>query len=142
MTIENCQEIEEIVGGGDDDDDKISFPQLKILKLQSLPKLESFCSSRHYTFDFLSLKWVYVDDCPNMKTFSHGELNTPFLHGIRLQWNMRWEGNLNSAIQQIFREESSMVEESENSWEESENSEEDLSDLCKKQRRHGTWEGN
>ncbi|KAB2058694.1 hypothetical protein ES319_A11G251300v1 [Gossypium barbadense] len=138
MRIENCQEIEEIVGGGDDDDD----PQLKILKLQSLPKLESFCSSRHYTFDFLSLEWVYVDDCPNMKTFSHGELNTPFLHGVRLKWNVRWEGNLNSAIQQIFREESSMVEESENSWEESENSEEDLSDLCKKQRRHGTWEGN
>ncbi|TYJ11199.1 hypothetical protein E1A91_A11G258800v1 [Gossypium mustelinum] len=48
MRIENCQEIEEIVGGGDDDDDKIIFPQLKILKLQSLPKLESFSSSRHY----------------------------------------------------------------------------------------------
>ncbi|TYI02480.1 hypothetical protein ES332_A11G270400v1 [Gossypium tomentosum] len=105
MRIENCQEIEEIVGGGDDDDDKISFPQLKILKLQSLPKLESFCSSQHYTFDFLSLEWVYVCYCPNMKTFSQGELNTPVLHDVRLQWNARWEGNLNSAIQQNFREE-------------------------------------
>ncbi|KAH1083179.1 hypothetical protein J1N35_022940 [Gossypium stocksii] len=107
MRIKNCQEIEEMVGGGDDDDG-ISFPELNNLKLESLPKLESFCSSLHYTFGFPSIESVYVGNCPKMKTFSQGELNTPALRNVTLDLQERWEGNLNSTIQQIFREQNNL----------------------------------
>lgn len=103
MSVVNCREMEEIVGGGDDDEE-ISFPQLYDLNLGSLLKLGSFCSSCHYTFDFPSSKAVPVNDCPNMKTFSQGALNTPVSRSIRFESDDHWEGNLNSTIQQFLKE--------------------------------------
>ncbi|KAK9016303.1 hypothetical protein V6N11_078805 [Hibiscus sabdariffa] len=109
MSIEKCRNIEEIVqGDDDDDDDDISFPQLNRLKLVSLPKLESFCSSDKYTFGFPSLQFLLLRKCPKMKMFSQGHSNTPILHKVGINWNRkedeRWEGNLNSTIQKLFRE--------------------------------------
>ncbi|KAK8570832.1 hypothetical protein V6N13_103231 [Hibiscus sabdariffa] len=101
MVIHNCENIKEIIQGGDDDDE-ISFPQLNRLELVSLPELESFCSSDKYTFRFPSLKFLVVEDCPKMKMFSQGQLNTPMLRKVRLNKRgseKRWKGNLNSTIQ-------------------------------------------
>ncbi|KAK9017079.1 hypothetical protein V6N11_079565 [Hibiscus sabdariffa] len=107
MSISGCRDIEEIIQGADNDDDEIHFPQLNHLELIDLPKLESFCSSRNYTFGFPSLQIVTVADCQKMKMFSGGHSNTPMLHKVGLdRWGCeeRWEGNLNSTTQQLFRE--------------------------------------
>ncbi|KAK8502347.1 hypothetical protein V6N12_046133 [Hibiscus sabdariffa] len=107
MKICDCTDIEEIIQGGDNDDDEIRFPQLNRLKLVYLPKLESFCSSGNHTFGFPSLQTVIVHECPKMKMFSGGHSNTPMLHKVGLDWwreEERWEGSLNSTIQQLFRE--------------------------------------
>ncbi|XP_022720096.1 uncharacterized protein LOC111277924 [Durio zibethinus] len=121
MKICLCENIEEIIqGSGDDEDevkDEISFPQLNLLELIGLSKLESFCSSGNYTFGFPSLLTVILENCPKMKMFSQGDSNTPFLHKVRLQkWenDERWEGNLNSTIQQLFKEKNSTIEEVQN----------------------------
>ncbi|XP_039037078.1 uncharacterized protein LOC120174221 [Hibiscus syriacus] len=114
LDIFRCREMEGVIQGGDDDDDEISFPQLNILKLDYLPKLESFCSSGNYTFGFPSLQTVLVYECPKMKTFSRGHSNTPMLHKVTLSdWldEWRWEGSLNHTIQQLFREKNGMTEE-------------------------------
>ncbi|KAK8633792.1 hypothetical protein V6N13_014628 [Hibiscus sabdariffa] len=119
MSIIICNNIEEIIEGGDDDDDEdeISFPQLNSLKLEFLPKLESFCSSRNYTFGFPSLQTVVVHDCPMMKMFSRGRSNTPMLHKVKVnEWRNEecWKGSLNSTIQQLYRERNGMAEAYEN----------------------------
>ncbi|TYG46742.1 hypothetical protein ES288_D11G280400v1, partial [Gossypium darwinii] len=109
MSILNCKKIEEIIEGGDNNDqDEIIFPQLNSLELESLPKLESFCSSWNYTFGFPSLQTVIVEDCPKMKIFSQRHSNTPMLNEVEFYWSWcyeeHWENDLNSTIQQFFRE--------------------------------------
>ncbi|KAE8704738.1 hypothetical protein F3Y22_tig00110445pilonHSYRG00096 [Hibiscus syriacus] len=119
MIITSCRNIEEIIQRGDDHDE-LSFPLLNSLVLESLPKLESFCSSGNYTFSFPSLEDLVVQDCPKMKMFSQGHSNTPMLHKVRLHWREvkeRWEGSLNNTIQHLFREKHAMNEEGENSKE-------------------------
>ncbi|XP_052877121.1 uncharacterized protein LOC108471365 isoform X2 [Gossypium arboreum] len=151
MSILNCKMIEEIIEGGDkNDQDEIIFPQLNSLELESLPKLESFCSSWNYTFGFPSLQTVIVEDCPKMKIFSQGHSNTPMLNEVEFHWSRcyeeRWESDLNSTIRQFFREHNSeeylshlSTSNSQNDLiKEYENSEEDQSNPCKKQKRHGT----
>ncbi|KAL4379879.1 hypothetical protein GQ457_02G040130 [Hibiscus cannabinus] len=106
MRIANCKNIEQVIQG-EDDDDEIGFPQLNSLKLEDLPKLESFCSSDKYTFGFPSLETLVVEDCPKMKMLSQGHSNTPMLHKVQLDtWSNEecWEGNLNSVVQKLFRE--------------------------------------
>ncbi|XVF30828.1 hypothetical protein REPUB_Repub16aG0091600 [Reevesia pubescens] len=121
MSITYCYKMNEIIEGSGDDEDEvkieISFPQLNSLELRYLPKLQSFCSSGKCNFAFPSLEKVKVKDCPKMKMFSQGDSNTSMLQcvrfckkgkdhrsweGVRYYW--RWEGNLNSTIQQLFKE--------------------------------------
>ncbi|KAK8271593.1 hypothetical protein V6Z11_D11G270700, partial [Gossypium hirsutum] len=109
MSILNCKKIEEIIEGGDNNDqDEIIFPQLNSLELESLPKLESFCLSWNYTFGFPSLQTVIVEDCPKMKIFSQRHSNAPMLNEVEFYWSgcyeEHWENDLNSTIQQFFRE--------------------------------------
>ncbi|XWS42673.1 hypothetical protein CRYUN_Cryun16bG0034300 [Craigia yunnanensis] len=115
MRISDCEKLEEIIegsdGGHDEVKDEISFPQLDLLKLTRLSKLESFCSSGNHTFVFPSLTTVVVQDCQKMKMFSQGGLNTPMLHKVLLQSNewgdeehWIWEGSLNSTMQQLFKD--------------------------------------
>ncbi|KAK8514611.1 hypothetical protein V6N12_057510 [Hibiscus sabdariffa] len=86
MRIHSCNKIEEIKQAGDDDDGdgEIIFPQLHSLKLEHLPKLESFCSSGNYSFGFPSLQTILVLNCPKMKRFSQGDSNTLMLHKVQL----------------------------------------------------------
>ncbi|XVF30826.1 hypothetical protein REPUB_Repub16aG0091400 [Reevesia pubescens] len=134
MSITDCYGMKEIIeGSGDDEDDMkivISFPLLNSLKLRNLRELESFCSSENYCFAFPSLEKVKVKDCPKMKMFSQGDSNTPMLQCVRF-WekgkeHRSWEGNLNSTIQQEFKEENE--DENSDEDEEEENSDEDEED--------------
>ena len=117
MQIENCDKLEEIikeqVEGEKVKEDLMIFSQLQDLKLANLPRLTRFCLRKLYTLEFSSLERVYVRACPNMKTFSEGDLVTPKLRKVTTpnyhpsclsHEEYCWEGNLNSTIQKMFKE--------------------------------------
>ncbi|KAK3227640.1 hypothetical protein Dsin_007502 [Dipteronia sinensis] len=84
---------------------QITFNQLKYLELDCLPRLTRFCSGS-YTIEFPSLQQVVVRQCPNMRIFSQGALNTPRLHKVQIskaEDEGFWGGGLNNAIQKIFK---------------------------------------
>ena len=108
--ISECEKIEEVIQelGDEVKDDCIIFSQLEYLELGLLRSLKSFCLG-NYTLEFSSLKYVSVDKCPSMKTFSQGVLLTPKLHKVYYDLDedfeeVCWEGNLNSTIQKMFKE--------------------------------------
>ncbi|GLT63276.1 hypothetical protein SLA2020_358510 [Shorea laevis] len=108
MTIRKCDNLTEIVGheGARIEDSVINFNKLKILKLFSLPRLGSFCSE-NFIFNFPSLEMVIVDQCPKLKIFSEGDLNTPLLQRVELiegEDKSCWAGDLNSTIQRMHAE--------------------------------------
>ncbi|KAK8589769.1 hypothetical protein V6N12_024160 [Hibiscus sabdariffa] len=151
LSIESCESLEEIIfesrsqegsertgeiiQGGDGE---ISFPQLNLLELRGLQKLESFCSSKNYTFGFPSLQNVTVAYCPKLKMFTQGDSTTPVLHKVTFatwenyeehsedpfnsfryeemweNYRERWVGSLNNTIQHIFSEQNAIREEFEN----------------------------
>ncbi|GLT32028.1 hypothetical protein SLA2020_067220 [Shorea laevis] len=125
MTVDSCHMLTEIVeneGDGMQDYIMITFTKLKILTLQHLPRLESFCS-KNFTFKFPCLEEVTVNQCPKLKIFSEGDLNTPLLRRVsieeevkvRCQGDINWEGDLrlegdlNTIIQKKYMEEVGFV---------------------------------
>ncbi|GKV44023.1 hypothetical protein SLEP1_g51254 [Rubroshorea leprosula] len=106
MQVTECETIGEIVVClGDDVKDGIILSKLKYLQLEGLPRLASFCSGV-CNFEFPDLEVVIVRECPNMQIFSNGELSTPNLARLKEYHEDEgcWEGNLNSTIQQVFKE--------------------------------------
>ncbi|GKV28959.1 hypothetical protein SLEP1_g37940 [Rubroshorea leprosula] len=108
MTIRKCDNLTEIVGheGARIEDSVINFNKLKVLKLLSLPRLGSFCSE-NFIFNFPSLEMVIVDQCPKLKIFSEGDLNTPLLQRVELiegEDKSCWAGDLNTTIQRMHTE--------------------------------------
>ena len=110
LNVSICKKIEEIIGhvGEEAKENRIAFSKLKLLILDDLPRLASFCLE-NYTLEFPSLEQVSVTHCPNMKTFSLGILSTPKLHKVQVTKKEEGElhdreGNLNSTIQKCYKE--------------------------------------
>ncbi|KAL9451053.1 hypothetical protein AB3S75_012745 [Citrus x aurantiifolia] len=106
LNVSHCKKLEEIVGhaGEEVKENHIAFSELKLLELDDLPRLTSFCLE-NYTLEFPSLERISMTHCPNMKTFSQGIVSTPKLHEVQEEGELRrWEGNLNSTIQKCFEE--------------------------------------
>ncbi|KAH9686955.1 Disease resistance protein [Citrus sinensis] len=110
LKVSRCDKIEEIVGhvGEEVKENRIAFNKLKVLELDYLPRLTSFCLE-NYTLEFPSLERVSVTRCPDMKTFSLGILSTPKLYKVQVSKNeeselYHREGNLNSTIQKCYKE--------------------------------------
>ncbi|KAK9218359.1 hypothetical protein WN943_006996 [Citrus x changshan-huyou] len=106
LNVSWCDKIEEIVGhaGEEAKENRIAFNELKLLVLDHLPRLTSFCLE-NYTLEFPSLERVSVTHCRDMKTFSQGIVSTPKLHEVQEVGELRrWEGNLNSTIQKCYEE--------------------------------------
>ncbi|GLU09193.1 hypothetical protein SLE2022_260660 [Rubroshorea leprosula] len=99
-------ELKEIWHGDDDVKNDIIFTKLKSLQLKCLPRLASFCLG-NCNFEFSSLEDVIVMGCPNMMTFSGGEVSTPNMQKVKFTENEGvdcWEGGFNPTIQQLFAE--------------------------------------
>ncbi|KAI4313403.1 hypothetical protein L6164_026388 [Bauhinia variegata] len=89
MEIEECKMIKEIVADkvnadAEEGDHEIAFSKMKIIKLLSLPLLESFCSG-NYAFKFSSLENALIYECPNLKTYSKGVNITPKLWKVEVE---------------------------------------------------------
>ncbi|XP_052298847.1 probable disease resistance protein At4g27220 isoform X1 [Citrus sinensis] len=113
MSIRSSRMITEIVADEDDQGDnyaakdEIVFSELKELLLVDLKSLTSFsCSGNNCAFKFPSLGTLVVEDCPNLKIFSEGELRTPKLQKVQLSvfdnklW--AWDRDLNTTIQYVY----------------------------------------
>ncbi|KAH9687131.1 AAA domain-containing protein [Citrus sinensis] len=112
MKIADCKMIEEIIQSqvGEEAKDCIVFRELEYLTLDCLPSLTSF-SLGNYALEFPSLKQVVVRQCPKMKIFSQGLLDTPMLNKVNVTEEEKddddegcWEGNLNDTIKKLFNE--------------------------------------
>ncbi|KAF2320800.1 hypothetical protein GH714_030929 [Hevea brasiliensis] len=108
LSIKGCDGLTEIVANeGDESKKDIIFCKLKSLGIHCLPSLVCFCSAEHI-FKFPSLMQVILWQCPKMQVFSKGILSTPRLRRIRLTEEVndkgRWNGNLNTTIDQLFAE--------------------------------------
>ncbi|KAA8539273.1 hypothetical protein F0562_025965 [Nyssa sinensis] len=106
LEINSCEMMVEIVSmdesGEASTGNKIVFPEVNTLKLQHLPNLKCFCSL-DCAFEWPSLVMVRVEDCPQMRTFSSGLLQTPKLRQIQVgdnKWD--WKGDLENTIQHLF----------------------------------------
>lgn len=100
MHIAESKMITEIVQHVEVKDCNIGFGQLEYLGLDCLPCLTSFCLG-NYTLEFPSLERVFVRECPKMKIFSEGALDTPKLNKVQLTEDDDkgfWEGNLNDTV--------------------------------------------
>ncbi|KAG4922372.1 hypothetical protein JHK86_051185 [Glycine max] len=69
MSIRDCQAIQEIVskeGDHESNDEEITFEQLRVLSLESLPSIVGIYSGKH-KLKFPSLDQVTLMECPQMK---------------------------------------------------------------------------
>ncbi|GKV01645.1 hypothetical protein SLEP1_g14184 [Rubroshorea leprosula] len=106
LIVEQNGDLKEIWHGDDDVRNDIIFTKLKSLQLKCLPRLASFCLG-NCNFEFSSLKDVIVMGCPNMMTFTGGEVSTPNLQKVKFTEDECvecWEGGLNPTLQQLFTE--------------------------------------
>ncbi|RDX58478.1 putative disease resistance protein, partial [Mucuna pruriens] len=97
----NCGKIQVVISNDKDKYDSIIFPKMKCLILKDLPELVSFYRQSR-TFDWPNLQTVRVNNIPNMKTFSSGNLSTPLLKSVHITFVKKlWLGNLNETISYI-----------------------------------------
>jgi hypothetical protein len=82
MKIKMCDLLEDVVNGKEDEMNKIVFYSLKSLELNSLPRLNVFCSSS-CPIMFPLLEVVVVKECPRMEHFSLGLINTTILQNVQ-----------------------------------------------------------
>ena len=104
MSVSECERITKVVVGEEGEaSEVITFTQLTYLKLDSLPKLASFCFGS-YSFELPSLEEVIVRQCPEMKIFSRGALGTPKLKRVLAtqedEWH--WKADLNTTIHWLW----------------------------------------
>ncbi|MED6121459.1 hypothetical protein PIB30_030304 [Stylosanthes scabra] len=116
MKVIRCEMIKDVVNVDEEAaaEEDIIFENLKYLKLSTLTSLRSFCYGKHALI-FPSLTWLIVKECPQMKVFSQGSIIAPFLRGVEVKnERKRWKGDLNTTIQQLFKENQEVSHSNEN----------------------------
>ena len=135
MRVTDCNRMTEIITDyreGEitegEHDREFVFPQLEILVLRHLPNLGSFFSGNN-VMRFPKLKKLFVSQCPEMRTFSHGiiisssMLNT-IITKLRFEWMWRdtdylkikakavrehWDGDVNTTVRQLREDDSDLA---------------------------------
>ncbi|XP_044477768.1 uncharacterized protein LOC123205035 isoform X2 [Mangifera indica] len=106
LRLSQCKMMAEVVSSeGGTKAKEIVFDKLKLLSLDNLKNLTSFCAG-NYVFKFPALEELVVCECHNMKTFFEGVLSVPSLRKIKQKWDDKlgcWEGDLNTTIQFLHR---------------------------------------
>ncbi|XP_044475727.1 disease resistance protein SUMM2-like [Mangifera indica] len=108
LTIVECSTLEEIITNEEASSssiERIVFPSLFRLGLRWLNNLGCF-SSGSYSIEFPILETLDINKCLSMKIFGYGEQLTPKLKKVKLNSTYKelWMDNLNSTIQQLFKE--------------------------------------
>jgi hypothetical protein len=85
-------------------EENIIFENLENIEFTSLPSFRSFCYGKQ-AFVFPSLLRFMVKGCSQMEIFSSGVTVAPYLTKIEVEeGKMRWKGDLNTTIEQLFIE--------------------------------------
>ncbi|KAL8245962.1 hypothetical protein R6Q59_007178 [Mikania micrantha] len=81
LGISSCKAMKVIVREehGEESSSKVAFPRLKSIQLVDLPKLAGFFMGIDIKFEWRSLDYVYIKDCPQMMVFTSGESIAPKL---------------------------------------------------------------
>ncbi|XP_024630184.1 uncharacterized protein [Medicago truncatula] len=105
LQIMNCEKLLDVVKIDEEKgEEDIIFENLEHLELTSLSSLRSFYYGKQ-AFIFPSLFFFIVKGCPQMKIFSSALTVAPCLTEIDVgEENMRWKGDLNTTIEQMFIE--------------------------------------
>ncbi|XP_045824893.1 uncharacterized protein LOC123917266 [Trifolium pratense] len=106
LIIMNCEKMLDVVNQIDEEkaEENIIFENLEYLELSSLPSFRSFCHGKQ-AFIFPSFLRFIVKGCPQMKIFSSGVTVAPYLTEVEVEeGEMRWKGDLNTTIEQLFLE--------------------------------------
>ncbi|KAK9050798.1 hypothetical protein SSX86_030234 [Deinandra increscens subsp. villosa] len=94
LKIVNCKEMKVIVreeyGEALDKKVVVSIPCLKSIELDNLPNLEGFFVGMNVDFQFPSLDYVKINDCPQMTAFTFGDSSAP-----KLKYIHTWLGKHN-----------------------------------------------
>ncbi|GKV14864.1 hypothetical protein SLEP1_g25671 [Rubroshorea leprosula] len=112
MTIIDCKNIKIIACKGEEGEKKIEFKQLRSLRLQWLPSLNSF-SPRNYSINFPHMDELIVKECPKLEIFSDGEIHAPELKKVCQTGYDKghWEVDLNTTIKKLNAEKGDTLEE-------------------------------
>ncbi|XP_038890209.1 probable disease resistance protein At4g27220 [Benincasa hispida] len=86
LRISECQGMSSILakGEGEEGKDEIVFSKLVELKVDDLPRLESFYFGK-CTIKLPCLKKLIINKCPEVKLFSHGIISTPELQYLKIR---------------------------------------------------------
>ncbi|XP_044477148.1 probable disease resistance protein At4g27220 [Mangifera indica] len=107
LYLYGCSRIQEIItnekGEQETPIESIVFPSLYQLCLCDLSSLTCF-SSESYTIEFPILDFLAILGCGQMKTFGFGGQVTPKLKEVHLNYTRRWNGNLNTTLEEFFSE--------------------------------------
>ncbi|GMN43667.1 hypothetical protein TIFTF001_012866 [Ficus carica] len=126
MRVTDCNRMTEIITyyrEGEitegEHDREFVFPQLEILVLRHLPNLGSFFSGNN-VMRFPKLEKLFVSQCPEMRTFSHGiVISSSMLNAIitEIDYDLNdanavrehWDGDVNTTVRQLWEDDSNLA---------------------------------
>ncbi|XP_028780998.1 uncharacterized protein LOC114737249 [Neltuma alba] len=107
LKIRECDSVDQIVAEeGGESINEIVFNSLTVLEIDSLPKLQMFCSS-NCLLKLPLLKKLVIKRCPRMTSFSAREISAPMLQKILTEEQDEmwcWEGDLTRTISKMFQD--------------------------------------
>lgn len=89
----------EVIFGGEEHSNIVTMSPLQEINLRRIPMLKGF----NCNFEWPSLTTVLLKGCPEMGTFTSGNLKTPMLKSILVDSCKQWNGDLNSTVQHAFK---------------------------------------
>ncbi|TQE00896.1 hypothetical protein C1H46_013436 [Malus baccata] len=102
VEVKKCEQMEEIIAAEEETDEIITFPKVKTMWLESLPKLKYFCGEA-YTLKLPSLKLLKVINVQDLRPFDSKLVDR---HNPRLQvetaFRQEWTRDLNTTLRYIY----------------------------------------